>query len=167
MSIDFRRTLGRINRPGIISPYIGFIIAAGIAGAVGNAFGFAAQEPEKILTLSMFLIGGALISFVIYDGARRYQAKRELSKIFGSASEADLYWLWLSHIRVLDFSFYNPYEKEYKPLHEFLTRLTEFLNSSRYGDLARQALFQRSPAGRDRYFRNVVARSRAWRTFED
>jgi hypothetical protein len=123
----------------------------------------------SFLMAGMILIGLVLLFVVSLDALNRLAAKWRLAEVLSKASDSELEFFKLRLEPYMDIAQFDPYDKfHYGPRGadwgaDSFRQLIVFLNSEPYGRLASQALLQRSPVGRRRYFAQAVRLSRQWR----
>jgi hypothetical protein len=105
------------------------------------------------------LVGIVLVSVVVFDLLDRLEAKQELAELFSHSDRDSLHILWNLYLDGPSFYVFQDPRKFPESFPEEWHRLRTFLRSYPYGALASQALFQRSPVGRHRYFCQVLRMS--------
>jgi hypothetical protein len=148
--------------------YIIAIAAVTVAGVVAlwkNNHLDMIEPLSLIVILLLCAVGTGLLLIVVYDADRRFVAKATLRRWVNELEPDDLQMMETivtdgQPLRV--FLYYPPFERPFLRSGRF-SSVIEWLSTGRLGVLASDALFQRSRAGRLRYFRDVKASRRGGR----
>jgi hypothetical protein len=146
----------------IVALTVAIVLVTGCMVLLMYAFAVPLSSRTVGTLLTIDIVGIALVGNVTIDMMRRYEAKNRLARLLSSLD--DERWLYLR--RGLEMRYplfmFQPQDHVPDPDREWF-RVWEFLHGDPYGTLASQALFQRSPIGRMRYFNEVLEMARRHR----